>query len=83
MMTPNVWPKRALGTTGLLVPSLCIGTSELSGWENFYLNPPGEEQALATVRAILDGPGVRQSLERKVGIGTRPHRESCVATFSL
>ncbi len=56
MMTPNVWPKRALGTTGLLVPSLCIGTSELSGWQNFYLNPPGEEQALATVRAILDGP---------------------------
>jgi D-threo-aldose 1-dehydrogenase len=45
-----------LGGTGLMVPSLCIGTSELSNWVGFYTNPPTEEEALATVRAILDGP---------------------------
>jgi D-threo-aldose 1-dehydrogenase len=57
MQTPSpLWPNRALGSTGLLVPPLCIGTSELSNWTGFYPNPPDEEASLAVVRAILDGP---------------------------
>jgi len=71
----ELWPRRALGATGLLVPPLCIGTSELSGWMDFFVNPPGEEESLATVRAILDGPiafldtaaGYGES-ERRIGI---------------
>jgi len=39
-----------------MVPPLCIGTAELSGQTTIFSNPPGEEEALATVRAILDGP---------------------------
>ena len=72
---PLPWPKRALGSTGLLVPPLCIGTSELSNWTDFYANPPSEEEALAVVRAILDGPvafldtasGYGES-ERRIGV---------------
>jgi D-threo-aldose 1-dehydrogenase len=72
---PIPWPKRALGATGLMVPPLCIGTSELSNWVNFYPNPPSEVESLATVRAILDGPfafldtasGYGES-ERRIGV---------------
>src|SRR5437588_7216919 len=76
--TQELWPRKALGATGLMVPPLCIGTSELSGWTHFYPNPPGEEEALATVRTILDGPvafldtaaGYGES-ERRIGIVLR------------
>jgi D-threo-aldose 1-dehydrogenase len=58
-----------------MVPPLCIGTSELSNWPGFYAHPPSEEEALATVRAILDGPiafldtasGYGES-ERRIGV---------------
>jgi D-threo-aldose 1-dehydrogenase len=61
-----------------MVPSLCIGTSELSNWAGFYANPPSEEEALAAVRAILDGPvtfldtasGYGES-ERRIGVVLR------------
>lgn len=37
-------------------PPLCIGTAELSGHATIFPHPPGEEEALAIARAILDGP---------------------------
>src|SRR5207248_5131628 len=48
--------RRALGSTGLLVTPLCIGTAELGGMPAVYTYSVGEEQALATLRAVLDGP---------------------------
>ena len=72
------WPRKALGATGLMVPPLCIGTSELSSWADMFPNPPTEDEALATVRAILDGPvpfldtaaGYGES-ERRIGVVLR------------
>src|SRR3954464_3403942 len=51
-------PRRPLGQTGLVVTSLCIGAGPL-GDRNMaaihgYSVP--EERALATVRAVFDGP---------------------------
>jgi D-threo-aldose 1-dehydrogenase len=76
--TQERWPRKALGATGLMVPPLCIGTSELSGRTSIFPNPPGEQEALATVRAILDGPipfldtaaGYGES-ERRIGVVLR------------
>jgi D-threo-aldose 1-dehydrogenase len=51
----TAWPARALGATGLMVPPLCMGTAVLGDLtDTFYT--VGEERALATARAILDGP---------------------------
>ncbi len=48
-------PLRDLGTTGLRVTPLCIGTAVLGNMpELFY--PVGEERALATLRAVFQGP---------------------------
>src|SRR5918911_4214720 len=76
--TQELWPRKALGATSLMVPPLCIGTSELSGRMSIFPNPPGEQEALATVRAILDGPipfldtaaGYGES-ERRIGVVLR------------
>ena len=65
--TQELWPRKALGATGLMVPPLCLGTSELSGRTSIVPNPPGEQEALATVRAILDGP--IPSLDTAAGYG--------------
>lgn len=78
MVSSLPWPMRPLGSTGLMVPPLCIGTSELSNWTDFYADPPSEGQALAVVRAILDGPiafldtasGYGES-ERRIGVVLR------------
>ncbi len=72
---PAPLSRRPLGATGLMVPPLCIGTSELSNWADFYPDPPSEEKALDVVRAILDGPigfldtasGYGES-ERRIGV---------------
>lgn len=61
-----------------MAPPLCIGTSELGGLTRIFPNAPGEEEALATARAILDGPipfldtaaGYGES-ERRIGIVLR------------
>ena len=49
-------PKRALGATSLMVHPLCFGTAELGDLANVFPYAVGEEQAVATARAILDGP---------------------------
>src|SRR4029453_7747875 len=47
---------RPLGTTGLLVPSLCVGCAPLGDMPETFAYGVGEEQALATIRAGLDSP---------------------------
>lgn len=78
MRAQELWPRKALGGTGLMTPPLCIGTSELGGLTRIFPNAPGEEEALATARAILDGPipfldtaaGYGES-ERRIGVVLR------------
>lgn len=68
------WRKRPLGSTGLVVDPLCFGTAELGDLGNFPYTV-GEERAVATARAIFDGPircadtaaGYAES-ERRLGI---------------
>jgi len=48
--------RRPLGTTGLLVPSLCVGCAPLGDMPETFAYGVGEEQALATIRAALDSP---------------------------
>lgn len=59
-MTPHGQPlplrRRALGTTGLLVGPLCVGCAPLGDMPEAFAYSVAEEQALATYRAILDGP---------------------------
>ena len=47
---------RPLGTTGLEVSPLCIGCSALGNMPETFGYTVVEEQALATIRAILDDP---------------------------
>jgi len=78
MRAQELWPRTALGGTSLMAPPLCIGTSELGGLTRIFPNAPGEEEALATARAILDGPipfldtaaGYGES-ERRIGVVLR------------
>jgi D-threo-aldose 1-dehydrogenase len=52
----SLLPKRALGSTGLLVHPLCIGCAELGDMPETFAYSVPEEQALATIRAFFDGP---------------------------
>ncbi len=71
---------RALGTTGLMVPPLCVGCAPLGSMPATFGYAVGEEQALATLRAVFDGPiafvdtaasyGDGES-ERRVGLALR------------
>lgn len=45
-----------LGKTGLLVTPLCVGTSPLGSFPEQYGYEVGTEQAVATVRRVLEGP---------------------------
>src|SRR5579884_2979733 len=47
---------RPLGKTGLMVTPLCLGCAELGNMPETFGYDVGEEQALATVRAIFDSP---------------------------
>ena len=49
-------PLRALGTTGLQVTSLCVGCAPLGNMPETFAYEVAEEQALATIRAIFEGP---------------------------
>src|SRR5437764_7144043 len=74
------WPKRPLGSTGLMVHPLCIGCAELGNMPQTFAYSVDEEQALATIRAVFDGPinfldtaasyGAGES-ERSIGIVLR------------
>ncbi len=47
---------RPLGKTGLQVTGLCIGTAPLGDMPDTFDYSVGEEQALATLRAVFEGP---------------------------
>jgi D-threo-aldose 1-dehydrogenase len=47
---------RPLGTTGLVVPPLCVGCAPLGDMPETFAFGVDEERALATVRAALDSP---------------------------
>jgi D-threo-aldose 1-dehydrogenase len=49
------WQKGPFGSTGLTVDPLCFGTAEIGGLNN-VLGAVSEERAVATARAIFDGP---------------------------
>lgn len=46
----------ALGSTGLKVTELCVGTSPLAGMARLYGYDVSDEQAVATIGAVLDSP---------------------------
>jgi D-threo-aldose 1-dehydrogenase len=48
--------ERPLGRTGLRVQPLCIGCAALGSMPDTFAYDVAEEQALATIRAIFDGP---------------------------
>jgi D-threo-aldose 1-dehydrogenase len=54
-MTIDPLSRRPLGGTGLAVTPVCIGTSTL-GFPALYRNELTADDAVATARAILDGP---------------------------
>jgi len=54
--TPAPLELRPLGKTGLQVTGLCIGSAPLGDMPETFDYSVGEEQALATIRAIFDGP---------------------------
>jgi D-threo-aldose 1-dehydrogenase len=72
---------RPLGSTGLRVTPICIGTSPLASMTAIYGYEVAEESAVATVEAMFDGPfnfldtsnsyGVDGLAERRIGIAVR------------
>jgi D-threo-aldose 1-dehydrogenase len=52
---PSSFPLRPLGVTGLAVTPLCIGTAILGSMPRLFYEV-SEEQALATLRAVFEGP---------------------------
>jgi D-threo-aldose 1-dehydrogenase len=77
----TVLPTAPLGSTGLAVTALCIGTSPLASMAPLYGYEVGEERAVATVRAVFDSPvrfldtsngyGEDGSAERRIGEAIR------------
>jgi D-threo-aldose 1-dehydrogenase len=72
---------RSLGSTGLQVTPLCIGTSPLGNMSTLYGYEVAEERAVATVEAAFDSPvnfldtsnsyGVDGASERRIGLAIR------------
>jgi D-threo-aldose 1-dehydrogenase len=60
MSVPNsassLLPVRPLGSTGLLVPNVCIGCAPLGNMPETFAYAVAEEQALTTIRALFDSP---------------------------
>ena len=56
MASHNTLPRRALGTTGLLVTPVCLGCAPLGDMPDTFAYSVPEERALATLRAAFDGP---------------------------
>ena len=79
--TPASTVSRALGSTGLQVTPVAFGTSPLASMSNLYGYAVDEERAVATVRAIFDGPvtlldtsngyGEDGTAERRIGLAVR------------
>jgi len=70
--------KIPLGRTGLHVTPICFGTSGLGDMPDTYGYSVGVERALATVRAILDGPVNFLDTSRIYGMGRSEERIGAV-----
>jgi D-threo-aldose 1-dehydrogenase len=66
--------KLALGRTGLQVTPICFGTTGLSDMPDTYGYSVEIERALATVRAIFDGPANFLDTSRIYGMGRSEER---------
>ncbi len=78
--TPDPAASQPFGETGLTVPPLCLGTAPLADMGDTFTYSPGEERALATIRACFNseitfldtaasyGDGVA---ERRLGVVVR------------
>lgn len=53
---PPHLPRRALGTTGLMVTPVCVGCAPLGDMPDTFAYSVPEDRALATLRASFDGP---------------------------
>jgi D-threo-aldose 1-dehydrogenase len=72
---------RTLGSTGLTVTELCVGTSPLASMERLYGYEVSDERAVETVSAVFDSPirfidtsngyGDDGSAERRIGAAIR------------
>jgi D-threo-aldose 1-dehydrogenase len=58
----------------LTIPSICFGTSALGDMPNTYGYSVDEDRALATVRAILEGPVNFLDVSRNYGMGRSEER---------
>ncbi len=65
----NPGSTRELGNTGVRVSSLCFGTSALGNMPETYGYEVSEEQALQTIRAIIEGPVPFLDTSRNYGLG--------------
>ncbi len=63
-----------VGTTGVTIPAICFGTSALGDMPGTYGYSVDEERALATVRAIFDGPCKFLDTSRTYGLGRSEER---------
>lgn len=80
-MSGAVLPRHPLGSTGLEVTALCVGTSPLAGMKRLYGYDVSDERAVATIEAVFDGPirfldtsngyGDDGSAERRIGAAIR------------
>jgi D-threo-aldose 1-dehydrogenase len=73
---------RPLGRTGLQVSALCVGTSPLASMPGLYGYAVPEQQAVATITAVLENPKINfidtsngygddGSAERRIGLALR------------
>lgn len=74
MTTKSTIEKIRLGRTKLEVTPICFGTSGLGDMPDTYGYGVDEERALATVRAILDGPVNFIDTSRNYGMGRSEER---------
>ncbi len=77
-MSEDFLSKVPLGRTGLQVSPICFGTSGLGDMPDTYGYSVGTERALATVRAIFDGPVNFLDTARIYGMGRSEERIGAV-----
>lgn len=80
-MSGAALPKHPLGSTGLDVTALCIGTSPLASMKRLYGYDVSDERAVATIDAVFDSPirfidtsngyGEDGTAERRIGAAIR------------
>ena len=77
-MPASTLTKSPLGSTGLEVTPLCIGTSALGDMPDTYGYAVSEERALETIRAIFSGPINFLDTARSYGLGRSEERVGIV-----